>query len=203
MPKHRRRLRGKPQRGSPWRPRRPSFFSRDTSPSAPSHHLQEAQPSHTASFNSLDLIPRSPCSSLPLPLAPTGMEQHSTQRSDFPRTLDEEPPPLKRDSGSSGIPSVDATTSDLVKDKLAILYGLVFELRQGIEDLQFRLQMSNDKVALFLHLLSSLHETFLSTPADATFKKAPDADTANDEAKESATSTQAQGATTSAGDVVM
>jgi hypothetical protein len=179
MPKHKRRLRGKPRRGSPWRPRRPSFFSHDTSPSAPSRHLQEAQPSHTppaqstASFNSLDLIPRSPCSSLPLLLAPTGTEPQSTQRSAFPSTLGEEPPPPKWDSGSSGIPSVDATTSDLVKDKLAILYGLVFELRQGVEDLQFRLQLSNDKVTLFLQLLSSLHETFLSTPADATSRRHP------------------------------
>jgi hypothetical protein len=179
------------------------------SPSAPSLHLQEAQPSHTppapptASLNSLEVIPRSPCSSLRLLLAPSGTEPHSTQRSAFPRTLGEEPPPPTRAPGSSGIPSFDATTGEQVKDKLAILYGLVFELRQGVEDLQFRLQLSNDKVTLFLQLLSSLHETFLSTPEEATFKQAPDADTADGEAKESATSTQAQGAATTTGDVVM
>jgi hypothetical protein len=30
---------------------------------------------------------------------------------------------------------MDAATNDLVVDKLANLYGLVFELRQGVEDL--------------------------------------------------------------------
>jgi hypothetical protein len=209
MPKHKRRLRGKPRRGSPWRPRRPSFSSRDASPPAPSRHLQEAEPSHTpptqstASFNLMDLILRSPCSSLPLLLAPTGTEQHSAQHSALPSTLDAAPPPPKRDSGSSGTPSVDAATSDLVKDKLANLYGLVFELRQGVEDLQFRLQLSNEKATLFLQLLSSLHEAFLSTPAAATSEKAPEADIANDEAKEHATSTQTQSAPTSAEDIIM
>jgi hypothetical protein len=156
MPKHKRRLRGKPRRGDPWKPRRPSLSSRDASPPAPSRHLQEAEPSHThttqsiASFNLMDLILRSPCSSLPLLHAPTGLELHSAQHSALPRTLDAAPPPLKRDSGSSGTTSVDAATSDLVKDKLANLYGLVFELRQGVEDLQFRLQLSNEKATLFL-----------------------------------------------------
>jgi hypothetical protein len=149
------------------------------------------------------VIPRSPCSSLRLLLAPSGTEPHYTQRSAFPRALGEEPPPPTWVPGSSGIPPFDATTGEQVKDKLAILYGLVFELRQGVEDLQFRLQLSNDKVTLFLQLLSSLHETFLSTPEEATFKQAPDADTADGEAKASATSTQGHGAATTTGDVVM
>jgi hypothetical protein len=196
MPKHKRRLRGKPRRGSPWRPRRPSFFSHDMPPSAPSLHLQEAQPSqHSSSSADCKLqFPGSDSSVAMLFSAFTprssGTEPHSTQRSAFPRALGEEPPPPTRVPGSSGIPPFDATTGEQVKDKLAILYGLVFELRQGVEDLQFRLQLSNDKVTLFLQLLSSLHETFLSTPEEATFKQAPDADTADGEAKESATSTQ-------------
>jgi hypothetical protein len=58
-----------------------------------------------------------------------------------------------------------------MKDKLAILYGLVFELHQGVEDFHFRLQLTNEKVAHFLQLLSSLYENVLSPPetaADAT-----------------------------------
>ena len=54
---------------------------------------------------------------------------------------------------------------------MAILYGLVFEVHQGVEDSHFRLQLTNEKVAQFLQLLSSLYETVLSPPepaADAT-----------------------------------
>ena len=75
---------------------------------------------------------------------------------------------------------MDATSNDLVVDKLANLYSLVFELRQGVEDLQFRLQQSNERATLFLQILSSLHEAFLSTPTAATSEKAPDADIATD-----------------------
>ena len=48
-----------------------------------------------------------------------------------------------------------------------------------------------------------LHETFLSTPEEETFKQAPDTDTTDGEAKVSATSTQGHSATTTTGDVVM
>jgi hypothetical protein len=86
---------------------------------------------------------------------------------------------------------------------LAILYGLVFELRQGVEDLQFRLQLTNEKVALFLQLLSSMHETFLSTPEGATSRQEPEADTAEGEVKARATSKQEPWAATTVGDVAM
>jgi hypothetical protein len=209
MPKHKHRLRGKPRRGSPWRPRRPSFFSPAMPSSGPSLHLQDVQPNNTppapptASFNCLEVIPRPPCSSLRQFLAPPGNEPHHPQSSAFPRVLSEEPPPSTRQHGSSEHPPFDATTGEQIKDKLAILYGLVFELRQGVEDLQFRLQLSNDKVALFLQLLSSMHETFLSTPAEATSRQEPDADTADGEVKVRATSKQGHRAATTTGDVVM
>jgi hypothetical protein len=122
---------------------------------------------------------------------------------DFPRVLEEEPPPSTQKPGSSGLPSYDTTIGKQVKDNLAILYGLVFELRQGVEDLQFRLQLTNDKVALFLHLLSLMHETFLSTPEGATSRQEPKEDTSEGEVKACATSKQEPGAATMAGDVVM
>jgi hypothetical protein len=78
-----------------------------------------------------------------------------------------------RKPGSSGLPSFDTTTGEQVKDNLAILYGLVFELRQGVEDLQFRLQLTNDKVALLFQLLSSMHVAFLSPPEGATSRQGP------------------------------
>jgi hypothetical protein len=151
----------------------------------------------------MEMIPRSPCSSLRLLLAPPGTEPDYAQRLDLPRALSEGPPPPTWVPGSSRIPPFDATMGEQVKDKLAILYGLVFELCQGVEDLQFRLQLSNDKVTLSLQLLSLLHETFLSTPEEETFKQAPDTDTTDGEAKVSATSTQGHSATTTTGDVVM
>jgi hypothetical protein len=65
---------------------------------------------------------------------------------------------------------------------VAILYGLVFELRQGVDDLHFRLQLTDDKVALFLQHLTSLHEAVLSTQEGATSKpnSEPEAKKAND-----------------------
>jgi hypothetical protein len=49
MPKHKRRLRGKPRRGSPWRPRRPSLSLRDESIPASSRPSPEAELSHHSS----------------------------------------------------------------------------------------------------------------------------------------------------------
>jgi hypothetical protein len=52
--------------------------------------------------------------------------------------------------------SADTIHGKQLKYKLSILHGLVFELRQGVEDLQFRLELNNEKIELFLQLLSSL-----------------------------------------------
>jgi len=76
-----------------------------------------------------------------------------------------------------------------MKDKVAILYGLVFELRQGVDDLHFRLQLTNDKVALFLQLLSSLHEAVLSPPEGATSRQHPAAEAKEGNDKGSARTT--------------
>jgi hypothetical protein len=50
----------------------------------------------------------------------------------------------------------DTIHGEQLKDKLSILHGLVFELRRGVEDLQFRLELNNEKIELFLQVLSSL-----------------------------------------------
>jgi hypothetical protein len=52
--------------------------------------------------------------------------------------------------------SADTIHGEQLKDKLSILHGLVFELCRGVEDLQFRLELNNEKIGLFLQLLSSL-----------------------------------------------
>jgi hypothetical protein len=178
-------------------------------PSGPSLHLQDVQLSNTplvpptASINCLEVIPHSPCSSLRRLLAPPVNELPHPHHLAFPRVLGEEPLPSMRKPGSSGVPSFDATTGEQVKDNLAILYSLVFELRQGVEDLQFQLHLTNDKVALFLQLLSSMHETFLLTSEGATSRQEPEADTTDGEVKASATSTQGPGAATTTEDMEM
>lgn len=74
-------------------------------------------------------------------------------------------------TGHSAPPTPDSTINEQLKDKVAILYGLVFELRQGVDDLHFRLQFTNDKVVLFLQHLTSLHEAVLSPPEGATSRQ--------------------------------
>jgi hypothetical protein len=63
---------------------------------------------------------------------------------------------------NSLIPSIAAQ----FRDSLAILHDLVFGIRQGVEDLHYRLQDTDAKVELFLQTLSSMHEAFSSSPAE-------------------------------------
>jgi hypothetical protein len=44
-----------------------------------------------------------------------------------------------------------------MQDNMDILYGMVFELRQGMDDLQFRLQQLDMKASTLLHILSTFH----------------------------------------------
>jgi hypothetical protein len=60
-----------------------------------------------------------------------------------------------------------------LRESLEILFGLVFELRQGVEDLQFRLLALDGKVAVLLQLLSSLQEAFPSDLAGAASAEEP------------------------------
>jgi hypothetical protein len=99
---------------------------------------------------------------------------------------------------------VDTVHDEQLKDKLPILYGLVFELRQEVEDLQFRLQLNNQKIALFLQLLSSLHEAVPLDTGGATSKPGPNDDTVDvEEDKWSVNLRQEPGATPHDEDVVM
>jgi hypothetical protein len=50
---------------------------------------------------------------------------------------------------------------------LAILYGLVFELRQGLDDLQFRLELLDGKTSALLQILSTFQGAFHFTPEAA------------------------------------
>jgi hypothetical protein len=60
-----------------------------------------------------------------------------------------------------------------LRESLDIIYGLVFELRQGVEDLHFRLQSTDDKITTLLQLLASMSEAFPSYPVGATSEEMP------------------------------
>jgi hypothetical protein len=49
-----------------------------------------------------------------------------------------------------------------LRESLAIIFGLVFELRQGVEDLQFRLLTVDGNIAILLQLLTSMQEAIPS-----------------------------------------
>jgi hypothetical protein len=44
---------------------------------------------------------------------------------------------------------------------------MVFELRQGLDDLQFRMELLDEKTSTLLQLLSNLQGTCLSTPGES------------------------------------
>jgi hypothetical protein len=67
----------------------------------------------------------------------------------------------------------DSFNNAQFRDSLAILHDLVFELRQEVEDLHFRLQATDEKVAIFLQTLSSMHEALSSDPAETTLMEEP------------------------------
>jgi hypothetical protein len=60
-----------------------------------------------------------------------------------------------------------------LRESLAILFGLVFELHQGVEEIQFHLQSTDGKVVFPLQLLSSLQVAFPSDPIDTASTKDP------------------------------
>jgi hypothetical protein len=64
--------------------------------------------------------------------------------------------------------------SENFKERLGILYDLVFELRREMADLKFRLQATKDNVATFLHILTTMQEELASGPVGSSPGEAPD-----------------------------
>jgi hypothetical protein len=52
-------------------------------------------------------------------------------------------------------------------ENFTILYDLVFELRQGVEDLHFRLQLVDGRLSTLLQLLSTYQEAHPAAPEEA------------------------------------
>jgi hypothetical protein len=180
--------RGRPRRGSPWKPHQPSVSPPD-SPSIFSSPPLQPEPIISPSpallvsqLNCLAIIPRMSISSSRPLLAPPLVEPASIPVFDSLRKAGGEPPPPRKPWNSEN-QSSDSFYGAQLREILAILYGLVFELRQGVEDLQFRLQATDRKVAVLLQLLSSLHESFPSDPIGATSVEEPYAATSGGDVK--------------------
>jgi len=134
------RPRGRSRRGSPWKPRRPSVSPPD-SPSICSSPPLEPEPIISPSpappvsqFNCLAIIPRTPSSSSRLLLSPFVVESAPIPVFDSLRNSGGEPPPPRK-PGNTEYQSSDSFNGAQLRESLAILYRLVFELRQGVEDL--------------------------------------------------------------------
>jgi hypothetical protein len=67
-------------------------------------------------------------------------------------------PTLQGEPERAGPQFPDSFDRAQFKDSLSILYNLVFELRQEVVDLHFRLQATDVKVVSFLQILSAMHE---------------------------------------------
>jgi hypothetical protein len=160
------RPRGRPRRGSPWKPRRPSVSppASPSSCSSPSIQPEPTLPSSPAlaasHFDSLAIVPRlSSSTSRHLPEPPL-FEPPLAPIPTSVGLIVGEPPPCKPRSTENQSPNSFPDTQ--LRESLAILFGLVFELRQGVEDLQFRLLAVDGKIAVLLQLLTSLQEAIPS-----------------------------------------
>jgi hypothetical protein len=180
------RQRGRTQRGSPWHPRRPrasgsppGSLSTLSSPLLlPEIAILNPSTAHVPRFECLALIdtrlspsrchltaPSTSMNSIPPPASditssksPTGMPSHgwATRR--------------KAPMSSNSRPDLQW------HENFTILYDLVFELRQGVEDLHFWLQLVDGRLSTLLQLLSTYQEA-----SPVTSKEAPS--TASDNEK--------------------
>jgi hypothetical protein len=150
------RERGRPRRGSPWRPRRPSL-----SPPGPQPHSSTLVPwiAIPLSLSTLRLKSRY--------LAP------AFQR--IPRSSEDPPPP--RRPGNYAHQDPVSNTGVQLRDNLANIYDLVFELRKEVDDLHFRVQSTTTKVTTLLHLMASMSATFPSHPGGGSSMEMPSAAT--------------------------
>jgi hypothetical protein len=75
--------------------------------------------------------------------------------------------------GAGPLPSGPFTRVQLW-DSMAALYDLVFGIRQGVEDLNYRLQETGATVDLFLRTLTTLQNSLVSNLAEDAPMKEPD-----------------------------
>jgi hypothetical protein len=180
------RQRGRPRRGSPWHPPRPRVSV--SPPGSPStHSSQPLQPEleplasstpPASRFECLVITDSSSGSLSRFPAVP--LNSLASGPSFAPVACSSRPPleapPFLRNAQHRTHSSTDFIPDSQLQDSLAILYGLVFELRQGLEDLHFRLQLLDGKTSTLLQILSTFQEAFHSTPEAAAATEMPHAE---------------------------
>jgi hypothetical protein len=187
------RPRGRPRRGSPWKPRRPSITPPDST-SADSSPQRQSRPIpvslHAPQLSSMAIISRTPISILRLSHDPSAVPSSSTASGDPLGNLGGDPyhHSAPKRAGPCFPESVDRVQ---FAESLAILHDLVFELRQEIADLQYRVQATEGKVASFMQILSSMHEALFTATGDTSPKENPE--TAKDEAQDKTQTPEAVG----------
>jgi hypothetical protein len=162
------RPRGKPRRGSPWKPRRPSITPPDSTSddSSPRHQSNPTPVSlRPQQFSSMAVIPRTPVSLLRILNDFPAVPHNPVTLHDPPSRLDGEPSPqgVPRGAGHNSQESFDR---EQFRNSLSVLHNLVFELRQEVADLHFRMQTTEAKVVSFLQIIVSLHAALFPDPVN-------------------------------------
>jgi hypothetical protein len=75
-----------------------------------------------------------------------------------------------------GIHFPDSFDRAQFRDSMFVLHDLVFELRQEVAELHFRIQAMDVKVASFLQILLSMHAALYPYPVEAIPMEDPEAD---------------------------
>jgi hypothetical protein len=83
-------------------------------------------------------------------------------------------PPASSESKRARLHPTTHLDSEHFRDRLVILYDLVFDLRKEVADLKYRLQTTEENVATFLHILSTMHSELSSDPGDSALGEVPD-----------------------------
>ena len=69
---------------------------------------------------------------------------------------------------------MDHLDNEHFRDRLGILFDLVFELRKEVVDLKYRLQATEENAVTFLHILSTMHMELSLDPAISAPGEVPD-----------------------------
>jgi hypothetical protein len=177
------RIRGKPKRGSPWKPRRPplspstspmtgssthppTLSPSATPPLAQSKHLRTSAtqpPTQSSLPHAMATIPRG---SPTIPRCPQDPRMQFFATMSFPGSSStwRSEPRAFGEAKRLRLHHAAHPDSEHFRERLGILYDLVFELRREVADLKFRLQATEDNVATFLQILSTMQMELSSDP---------------------------------------
>jgi hypothetical protein len=108
------------------------------------------------------IIPQTPISPLRLLNVPQ-VPPHPETHLNLPSSSTDAPSQWEEPRGA-GQSFQEAFDRDRFSNSLSALFNLVFELRQEVADLQFRMQTTETKVASFLHIIASMQRALLSDP---------------------------------------